>query len=146
MKNHLYIVGIDGSDWSERAAERAVNLAESTGAKVKLLYVMNDLSGVQPVGIGAIAVPVIDKDQEEKNVIDHVLTPLVAKLASSDVDVDSEFIWGDPAEIIQKQVKDGHANMLFVGRRGRSRFADILLGSVANKLAHSIGVPIVLVP
>lgn len=36
-----------------------------------------------------------------------------------------------------------HANMLFIGR---SRVMDMLLGRVANKLAHRVGLPIVLVP
>jgi nucleotide-binding universal stress UspA family protein len=36
--------------------------------------------------------------------------------------------------------------MLFVGRQGRSQIVDLLLGSVANKLAHHVGIPIVLVP
>ncbi|MEX0300669.1 MAG: universal stress protein, partial [Kordiimonas sp.] len=42
--------------------------------------------------------------------------------------------------------KETKANLIFVGRRGRSRIADLVLGSVANSLAHTVGKPIVLVP
>lgn len=58
----------------------------------------------------------------------------------------AELIWGDPVDEINEHVKKTHANMLFVGRQGRSRIVDMLLGSVANKLAHTVGIPIVLVP
>ena len=42
--------------------------------------------------------------------------------------------------------KKKKASMVVVGRRGRSSIADLVLGSVANSLAHTLGVPVVLVP
>ena len=41
MKKLLYLVGIDGSEWSVRATQKAVSIAKDTGASVKLLYVMH---------------------------------------------------------------------------------------------------------
>jgi nucleotide-binding universal stress UspA family protein len=37
MDKPMYIVGIDGSECAIRALERAILLAEKTGAKVKLV-------------------------------------------------------------------------------------------------------------
>ena len=145
MTKHLYIVGIDGSDYSERAAECAIHLAEKSGAKVKLIYVLN-WTAIQPIMHKSIAPPMSTEEEEETRVEKNVIKPLLKKYNHLNVQLDSEVIWGDPVDILQKIVKEDHANMLFVGRKGRSCCIDILLGSVASKLAHSIGIPIVLVP
>jgi nucleotide-binding universal stress UspA family protein len=145
MSKPLYLVAVDESEWGNRAADRAIRLAEKTQANVKLLTVI-DWSYLQPMIMEGVASPVFDKGVEEANIFDKVLTPLLAKYNHLDVDISTELLWGDPAIVIKRQVKETGAVMLFVGRQGRSRVVDMLLGSVANKLAHSVGVPIVLVP
>lgn len=145
MSKPLYLVAVDGSEWSKRAADRAIHLAEKTHAKVKIVTVI-DWSYLQPAIIEGVVPPILDKETEETNIFGRVLTPLVTKYNTSEVNITAELIWGDPVVVIKEQVKKTHAVMLFVGRQGRSRVVDMLLGSVANKLAHSVGIPIVLVP
>ncbi len=147
MSKQLYLVGVDGSEWAQRAAERAVNLAVKTGANVKFVYVL-DWSGLQlqPVMMEGVAPTLPDKDEEKQKIYNKVMQPLTAQFSDIDVKLTSEVIWGDPAYELHKLAKSEHAHMLFLGRRGRSRFMDALLGSVANKLAHNAGIPIVLVP
>lgn len=145
MTKQLYLVGIDGSQWSVRAAEKAVSLAELTGAKIKLIYAINVL--IVPALVAESVTPAIyDHDEEEKRINNSIINPLIEKFAANNVALDYELIWGDATEILSDCVKSEHANLLFVGRRGRSRVADLLLGSVANKLAHTVDIPIVLVP
>jgi len=145
MGKALYLVAVDGSEWSLRATNQAVKLAQQTGAKVKIITVLDWLY-LQPMVLEGIAPPILDKATEEKNIQSTILTPLEEKYKEVGIKLSTELIWGDPVEMIQEQVKKMHANMLFIGRRGRSRVIDILLGSVANKLAHRVGLPIVLVP
>lgn len=145
MTKPLYLVAVDGSEWGSRAAERAIHLAQKSHAKVKLLTVM-ELGSLQPWVVEGVTAEILDKETEESNTIDTVLTPLIEKYSDLNVPITTQLIWGDPVTVIHEQVKEMHANMLFIGRQGRSRFTDILLGSVANKLAHRVGVPIVLVP
>lgn len=145
MTKHLYIVGIDGSVCSERAAERAINIAEKSGDRVKLVYVLNWLA-VQPLMYGSIAPPISSKEEEETRIEKNVIKPLLKKYKDLNLQLDSELIWGEPVEMLLKKIKDEHANMLFLGRRGRSTFIDVILGSVTNKLSHCVGIPIVLVP
>lgn len=145
MTKPLYLVAVDGSEWSKRAVERAISLAEKTEAKVKLLTV-KDWTYIQPMALEGVAPPILDQATEERNTIAQVLTPLEKKYADVGVELKTELLWGDPVVVILEQIKKKHVNMLFVGRQGHSRIADILLGSVANKLAHRAGIPIVLVP
>ena len=145
MKKHLYIVGLDGSEWSERAAKRAINLASQTGACVELVYVL-DVARLQPMVVEGVAPPLMNARDEEGIANETVIDPIKDKYKALDVELSSVLVWGDPVDVIHDRIKSERANMVFVGRRGRSRFADLLLGSVANKLAHCTGVPIVLVP
>jgi nucleotide-binding universal stress UspA family protein len=145
MTKPIYLVAVDGSSWGRRAAEWAIHLAEKTHATVKLVTVL-DWSYLQPMIVAGVAPPVLDKAKEESNTTAKVLTPLVEKYQHLDVNISAELLWGDPFDVIKEQVKATSAVILFVGRQGRSRVVDILLGSVANKLAHNVEVPIVLVP
>ncbi len=144
-KHKMYLVAVDGSEWGERAAARAVSLAAETGATVKLVTVI-PWSGYRPISIEELANRPIARDEEEMHAKEDILAPLVDKNSDKGVDISTHFDWGDPVEIIRGIAKKDHANMVFVGRRGRSRLSDLILGSVANSLAHSLGVPIVLVP
>jgi len=134
MAKVIYLVAVDGSEWSDRAALRAVTLAEKTGAEVHFITVV-------PTTTPALNRKVIE--EIERN---NILAPLIRRFSGSGVKTKSSLHWGPPAEIIHEQAKADHVNMVFVGRRGRSKIADLLMGSVANTLAHNIGVPIVLVP
>ncbi|MBA6328198.1 universal stress protein [Colwellia sp. MB02u-6] len=145
MKKPLYLVAVDGSQWSLRAVERAIDLASKTGAKVMLLIV-KDWSYLQPVLLEGTSPIILDQTAEENDTRAKVLVPLVEKYHNINVEITTDLIWGDPATVIKEQIKALHVNMLFVGRQGRSQIVDILLGSVANKLAHHVGIPIVLVP
>jgi nucleotide-binding universal stress UspA family protein len=145
MSKPLYLVAVDGSEWGKRAADRAIQLAEKTNAKIKIVTVI-DWAYLQPMIIEGVAPPIIDRETEETKIFARVLTPLSEEYNNLDVSITTELLWGDPFVVIKEQVKKTHAVMLFVGRQGRSRIVDMLLGSVANKLAHSVGIPIVLVP
>lgn len=145
MSKQKYLVGIDGSEWSERALARAVDLATKTKAEIEIVYVMS-WSLLEPVFMeGQIEVPEL-RTAEENKAKKEVVEPLLTKYSDSGVAFNLEVQWGDPAHVLHKLAKRKHANMVFVGRKGRSRIADLFVGSVANKLAHTIGIPIVLVP
>jgi len=145
MKNYLYLVAVDGSEWGERAAACAVRQAKQTGAKVLFLTAI-PWSGFQPLTMDEIAHRPIDKKVEEESARTTVLEPLIEKHKDSGVTLSTEMHWGDPADIIHERTKKLHANQVFIGRRGRSRLADLILGSVANTVAHKTGVPLTLVP
>lgn len=145
MGKLIYLVAVDGSEWSDRAAERAINLAKKTEAEVHFITALQ-WSKYQPLYVTDFSAPPQDSSREEKIERENILTPLETRFADSGVKIESVLFWGQPAEIIKDHAKKIHANLIFAGRRGRSKIADLLLGSVANALAHTAGVPVVLVP
>jgi nucleotide-binding universal stress UspA family protein len=141
MPKQIYLVALDGSEWGRRAADKAVKLAQKTGAEVHFVSVIAT-SEYQSI---------IKKDQKPSDEIKDatfikVLKPIESQYSKAGVSCNCQVLWGHPVECIHKYAKDVKASMIFVGRRGRSKVANIVLGSVANGLAHKAGVPIVLVP
>lgn len=145
MSRLVYLVAVDGSEWSERAAERAVTIAKSTGAEVHFISVI-PWSGYQALTLEELTQRPLEKKIEEHHARTDILTPLSKKFADSGVVIKNELTWGIPSEVIHEAAKKEHVNMIFVGRRGRSKVVNLVIGSVANTLAHTAGVPIVLVP
>jgi nucleotide-binding universal stress UspA family protein len=144
-KKHLYLVAVDGSEWGKRAADRAVALAKETGGEVRLIAVI-PWSGFQPMHLEEVLNRSVEKREEERHAKDEILAPILAAHADDGVTISSEYHWGHPVKVIGERAKELKAFMVFIGRRGRSRVANLILGSVANSLAHSLPMPIVLVP
>ena len=55
-------------------------------------------------------------------------------------------ILGGPAHAIKQIADEVDAEMIVVGTRGRSQVGGLLLGSVAQRLLHIAGRPVVSVP
>lgn len=145
MVQFVYLVAVDGSEWSDRAAARAVTLAESTGAEICFATVIPRPDTV-PYTHELIPLTPEEEKSGEEFARTNILDPLQERFSETDAKVTYELFWGHPAKVLHEQAKAKHVNMIFVGRRGRSRVSDLLLGSVANSLAHTAGVPVVLVP
>ncbi|MFC3052660.1 universal stress protein [Kordiimonas pumila] len=141
----LYLVAVDGSEWSDRAAAFAVEKASKENARIIFITVI-PWSGFQPLTMDEIAYRPIDKGIEEDLAKKNVLDPLYDKYKDTKIDISTEYHWGNPSEVIHDRAKKLKAAQVFVGRRGRSKISDLILGSVANTLAHTLGVPITLVP
>ena len=145
MDKPVYLVAIDGSDYSNRAAYHAIKLAKQTNADVHFVTVVS-WSKYQPFYIAEVSAQPIDRQEEEKLERENLLEPLEKEYADSGVNITSKVFWGHPVEEIHNYSKKAHAAMIFVGRRGRSKIADLVMGSVANSIAHTAGVPVVLIP
>ncbi len=144
-KKQTYLVAVDGSEWGERAARAAVNLAKQTGATVYLFSVI-PWSGFRPLTMDELESRSMVRTEEEDTLKAEVLEPLAKAHADSGVTIETGYTWGHPVDRVRKEIKEKKIHMVFVGRRGRSQVLDMIMGSVASNLAHSVGIPIVLVP
>jgi len=145
VSEQTYLVAVDGSEWGNRAADQAVTMAKTSGAAVRLITVVPWSSSIKPMAVDNAAHRRIDKD-ETPEIENRILKPILKKHESSGVEMSAEVHWGDPVDTISERVKVPSVTHVFAGRRGRSRVADLVVGSVANSLAHSVDKPIVLVP
>ena len=141
--NHI-VVAVDGSEASNHAARVAVALAEHRKGKVTLVTVVRPPEGWWGVG-GAPPSPeamsvAIARARTE------ILDPLAAEFESAECTVDLVEEIGDPASVILRIADNLKADVLVAGRRGSSVVERLMLGSVADRLAHEATVPVLIVP
>lgn len=141
--NHV-VVAVDGSEASNHAARVAVSLAEHRNGKVTLVTVVRPPEGWWGVGGAppspeAMAVAVARARTE-------VLDPLSEEFADAQCTVELIEEIGDPASVLLRIADSLAADVLVAGRRGSSLVERLMLGSVADRLAHEATVPVLIVP
>jgi nucleotide-binding universal stress UspA family protein len=140
----VIVVATDGSPGGNRAVDAAARLAKATGSDIVILTVGGNISGAELrrlAGVEGDLSEVLESDANQildrarKRLRRHGVT--AAKLQSA---------WGDPAQAIIDTVRREKADILVVGRRGRSRLSGLLLGSVSQKLTSLAPCNVMVVP
>jgi nucleotide-binding universal stress UspA family protein len=135
-KKHLYLVAIDGSPASERALERAIELAKVARARLSLITVRN-IPPIEAPGVaGAAALVVSFPDMAEAE--HQLLSTAATQATTAGVEVaEAVSEVGDAVTKIVKKAEDDHADLVIVGSHGRKGFPRALLGSVAEKVVRN---------
>jgi nucleotide-binding universal stress UspA family protein len=137
------IAAVDGSEQSMVAARTAVDIARDVGAKLTFITVVRPpegwwgLEGAPPSP--EVLAEAIAGGREELN-------KLIASLDVADLAVETSEELGDPASKIIGLVEQTGADLLVVGRRGAGLVERVMLGSVADRLAHHAPCPLLIVP
>jgi nucleotide-binding universal stress UspA family protein len=137
------VVGIDGSDHSQRALEWAMKEAAIRHVPLTVITVHQAIAGysghaVAYPGDDALAGKAGKLAQEEA---DQVLARLGGTAPET---VTVQAVTGLPAEALISASRD--ADMLVVGSRGSGGFARLRLGSVGTQVTHHAHCPVVLIP
>ena len=124
------LVGVDGSPESEAAARAAVALVGPAIGRLTLAGVVDYES--------AGAARTSDEETRATAALERVAALM------GDHDAGTLLLTGVPAEALMRHATDEGYEVLVVGRRGRGA-SQMLLGSVATKLASGAGVPVLIV-
>lgn len=143
------LVAIDHSSVSRQAFEQALALAKLTEATLMLLHVLSyeeEGSPRIPVLTGLDAYPGMIRSQalelyqqQWQNYENQGLGMLRSRAQeAADAGVQVEFTQspGSPGRAICALAKTWGADLILVGRRGRSGLSELLLGSVSNYVLH----------
>jgi nucleotide-binding universal stress UspA family protein len=138
------VVGIDGSDGSNRAAERAVSIARHWGAKLRLVTVVRTPEGWWGIGGAppspeALSEALVEGQQQ-------ILKELEEHLDLEGVDYETVEELGDPVGRLIAVCEDTGADLLVIGRRGAGLAERVILGSTADRLTHLADCPVLVVP
>lgn len=134
--NAAVLVGVDGSAAALSAVAFAAQEAALRKRPLHILYVCRWPSVQFAIG----AVP-DDLRIEGDQIVD--LASAQAKTRAPDVDVRTTVAAGDAASILVEEAE--RAALVVLGNRGRDGFRDLLLGSVAHKVAARAICPVVIV-
>ncbi len=141
------LVAVDNSALSEKVFEEAVSFAKTTGAHLILLHVLSpfDDSYLNPVGVIYPTFPTSYTDNMDyyigaSKVLKEqglkYLQMLCQKATELGISVEFTQHLGDPGRIICEIVRGYNADLIIMGRRGRSGLGEFFLGSVSNYVLH----------
>jgi nucleotide-binding universal stress UspA family protein len=136
------VVGVDGSEHSQRALEWAIKEAGLRHAPLTVLT-------VHQVAAGWTNVPVVyPADQPEVEKIRAAAEEEVRTTASQlgepqPTSVTTRAVSGLPAAELINASRD--ADLVVVGSRGGGGFASLLMGSVSSQVVHHAACPVVVI-
>jgi nucleotide-binding universal stress UspA family protein len=134
------VVGVDGSEESQRALAWAVDEARMRGARVVALR-----AWVYPALAASGLVPVTtDLVEQLAGSERQALAEAVSSVDAQGVEIDQRVVEDAPAHALVEAAAG--AELLVVGSRGHGGFTGLLLGSVSQQCAHHSPCPVVIVP
>jgi nucleotide-binding universal stress UspA family protein len=134
------VVGIDGSEHSDRVLEWAVHEGAVRDAAVKAVMVWSTPHPVLPARVPLPAAVSAAGDSVIENPLQHVID----QVDPDGVHIEAVVLQGHPAEKLMDLAVP--AQLLVVGRRGLGWAREKLLGSVSRACALHASVPVVIVP
>jgi nucleotide-binding universal stress UspA family protein len=140
----IMLVGVDGSEASHRAADFAATRARAGGARLVVAYVIE----WSPYTFNTPE----ENEQRHKRREEEIaraeahLAPLLVELRAAGLEVEGVVRHGHAAETLSGLATEYGAAQIFVGRRGVSKIAAMLFGSVAGSLVQISPVPVTVVP
>jgi len=138
------VVGIDGSEGSDRAAEHGAAIARHWGAQLLLVTVVRTPEGWWGIGGApptpeALSAALVEGQQK-------VLGDVLAHLNLEGLDYKTVEELGDPVSRLLAVVEINEADLLVIGRRGAGLAERVVLGSTADRLTHLASCPVLVVP
>lgn len=149
MSFQKILVAIDNSPLCAKAFEAALDLARSHQARVKLIHCITpDLIADPMMGSVTIdaSVPsaLLMNDLQTQQVLlqqqteeaQALLTQYAQAATQQGVVIESECLIGEAGHLLCEMARDWLADLVVVGRRGRTGLAEAFLGSVSNYVVH----------
>jgi nucleotide-binding universal stress UspA family protein len=145
MYTHI-LVPLDGSPVAQRGLDEALALAKLTGARLRLLHVVEDpvfvtgLDGFDPTGLALI--PLLREAGEK------LLATCKARAAKDGVAADAvllERLGTRICDAVVQEARDCGADLIVLGTHGRCGMRRLTLGSDAEQIARLASVPVLLV-
>ena len=132
------LVGVDGSDNSIRAAQKAAELASIFEAEIVLLHVIQPTESAYFTGM-----PTSESAERAKG--EERLYRAKEVCEEEGLKPELKVSLGNPAEIIL-DLSDESFDLVVVGNRGISALGRFLMGSVSTRVVQYSKIPVMVVP
>jgi nucleotide-binding universal stress UspA family protein len=140
------LVPVDGSPTSNAGLAEAIKLAKLTGARVRVLHVMDEMPYLMSAdGFGAMTGEVLALVEKAAQAI---VEQARATVDASGIPVDTaifDSLSGRLCDRVAEQVQEWGADLIALGTHGRRGVGRMLLGSDAEQIVRTATVPVLLV-
>ena len=128
------LLATDGSDYSTKATDFALDFAEKNGSEVEIITVTPPIAyPMMPIGtdITPEAPLFLEEIQEAAQMI---IDRAAGKFEAKGVPFTTRIDMGDPAEVICAEAEKRHVNLIILGTRGKTGISRFLMGSVSSRV------------
>lgn len=146
------VVPVDGSDGAAGALRFASQLGTALGIPMHVVFAFPrdalDMFGAPAEMPTTEQLKYFSEDafkQLRDNTADRVFAHARGVLAEQGATAEEHVLSGDPAQAVLDYAEKMSSPMIIVGRRGLSRFSELLLGSVSQRLVHHASCPVTVV-
>jgi nucleotide-binding universal stress UspA family protein len=129
------LVTLDGTPTDQAIIEHVKQLAKFSQGRVVLLHVADGWAA-RTYGPDAVS-PEITEDTD-------YLEKVRKEFQSAGISAEAELAYGDPATEIVKWVEEKGCDLVAMSTHGHRFLADLVLGTTATRVRHSIRVPVLL--
>ena len=129
------LVTLDGTPTDRAIIEHVKPLAKLANSRVVVLHVADGWAA-RTYGPDAVSREILEDTA--------YLAKVRSEFQAADIPADAEMAYGDPAREIVKWVKDKGCDLVAMSTHGHRFLADLFLGTTANRVQHSISVPVLL--
>jgi nucleotide-binding universal stress UspA family protein len=138
------VIAIDDAGSAGRALDYGLEMAEALRLPVRIVH------AARLPDSHAADVRLIDRKDIEQSastipeyeLAAELLDRAMARAGERQIEIEPVLLGGEPADALLRYLKDCDRPMLFVGRRGQGRIAELLLGSVSDKLIRHAQCPV----
>jgi len=134
-----FIVPVDGSDSSMRAAEYSVELIRHTGGEILLLHCHRPFSTLRGEPYLQMAINKVIKKSNQ------LLEPYRELFNKSGMKFEELLLQGSPGDVISETAGIEKCDMIIMGTKGRSSLEGLFLGSVAHRVLYSAPCPVLVI-
>lgn len=138
MSSHI-VVGVDGSDESRVALDRAIEEARLRDGVLHPVIAWTPPTGMGPQGYARAEEPRDAYEQQARATLEE----MVATIAD-DVEVHPQVKVGPASQVLIDLSED--ADLVVVGTRGRGGFVGLVLGSTSHQVTSHAKCPVLVVP
>jgi len=132
------LVGYDGSPQSEKAVEVAFSLADCIDSTVLIFAVARPPEPATSVELEAVL-------DDAKEHYEEGFKKIMEKARGHEFNVQTAMAVGHPAEQIIHRAETDGIDLIVLGRRGRSKIARMMLGSVSERVLRYAHCPVMVV-
>lgn len=140
------LVPIDGSPTSGRGLQEAIKLAKLTGARLRLIHVVDSISFA--AGMEAAMMVTGEMLNLMREGGQELLAKARARVEKAGLRVDTvlvDSLAGRVCDLVVAQAESWHAGLIVLGTHGRRGVGRMLLGSDAELIIRLAKVPVLLV-
>ena len=134
---------VEFSPVSEHAVAYALGLARQLGARVHLIHAWQIPVYAFPDGAVIVGPDAVTRITQE---LTTSLDALVARWADREVAVEGHLVEGYPDREIKRMAQELEADLIVMGTHARTGLPHFLLGSVAERVVRTAGIPVLTVP